>query len=133
MPYPCIKILDDKFELYLDFNLVTETDSCTRALALLLSIYHVFEIRFHHHIRCIRLLYGVLFEDVHYLNKGLRTLLNEWNYKIINRTSMARKTIVHNLVLNLTQPTTTNETLETSSCRPNQVSFSISFNLRQRF
>ncbi|CAM4810212.1 unnamed protein product [Rotaria magnacalcarata] len=121
VPYPCIKILDDKFELYLDFNLVTETNSCTHALALLLSIYHVFEIRFHHHIRCIRLLYGVLFEDVHYLNKGLRTLLNGWNYKIINRASMARKTIINNLVFSLTQPTTTNETISTSSYRSNQI------------
>ena len=125
--------MEDKFELYLDFNLVTETNSITRALALLLSIYHVFEIRFHHHIRCVRLLYGVFFEDVHYLNKTLRTLLNEWNYKIINRASTIRKTVINNMVSSLTQPTTTNAINSILSPVANQVKFSCNFYLRKKF
>lgn len=100
MPYPCIKILDDKFELYLDFHLVTETTSCTTAIALLLSLYHVFEIRFAHHNRCCRLLYGVLFEDSHFLNKSIRNLLNKWNYKIINQPSINRQAMITNLIQN---------------------------------
>ncbi|CAF1622806.1 unnamed protein product [Rotaria magnacalcarata] len=42
VPYPCIKILEGKFELYLDFHLVAETNSCSTAVALLLSLYHIF-------------------------------------------------------------------------------------------
>ncbi|CAF4412038.1 unnamed protein product [Rotaria socialis] len=43
VPYPCMKIHDDKFALYLDFCLITETTSCSIALALLISFYYVFE------------------------------------------------------------------------------------------
>ncbi|CAF2958839.1 unnamed protein product, partial [Rotaria sp. Silwood2] len=108
-PYPCMKILDDKFELYLDFHLVTETKSCSIALALLLSLYYVFEIQFGHHNRCCRLLYGVLFEDSHYLNKALKNLINSWKYKIVNRPLLRRQAAVTNLVDSLTQPSTMNE------------------------
>ncbi|CAF5102914.1 unnamed protein product [Rotaria magnacalcarata] len=77
VPYPCIKISDDKFELYVDFHLVTETSSSSTALALLISMYHVVEIKFAHHNRCCRLLYSVLFEDSRHLNKSLKCLLND--------------------------------------------------------
>ncbi|CAF4512882.1 unnamed protein product [Rotaria socialis] len=58
VPYPCMKIHDDKFALYLDFCLITETTSCSIALALLISFYYVFEVRFGPHNRSSRLLYG---------------------------------------------------------------------------
>lgn len=93
-----MKIYDDRFELYLDYCLVTETNSCTTALALLMSLYYVFEIRFGLHNRTSRLLYDILFEDSHYLNKALRTLLNTWDYKIINRPGIRRQEIVTNLI-----------------------------------
>ena len=125
IPYPCIKILHDKFELYLDFHLITETTSCSAALALLLSLYYVFEIRFVHHNRCCQLLYGILFEDAHYLNKPLKTLLNNWKYKIVNRPSMKRQEVVKNIDTNLTQPPIVNENGSSSSINSNQVSLSI--------
>ena len=90
VPYPCVKVLEDKFELYLDYCLITKTTSCAQAFILLMALYDVFEIRFAHHHRCCRLLYAVIFEDSHYLNKPLRTLLKNWNYTIINRLKMTR-------------------------------------------
>ena len=123
MPYPCIKILDDKFELYLDFHLITETNSCSTALALLVSIYHVFEIRFVHHSRCCKLLSGILFEDSHFLNKALKTMLNNWKYKIINQPVLKRQTLIMNMDKNSAQPSTVNKNISSSSNNINQVSF----------
>jgi hypothetical protein len=118
-----MKILDDKFELYIDFHLVTETTSCSTALVLLLSLYHVFEIRFAHHNRCCRLLHGILFEESHYLNKALKNLLNNWKYKIVNRPLMKRQAVVANLVKNHTQSSIVSEIVFASSDNSNQVRF----------
>ncbi len=125
VPYPIMKILDDKFQLYLDFHLVAETTSYTTALALLLSTYHVFEIRFAHHNRCVRLLYGIIFEDAHYLDKALKTLLNNWKYKIVSRPLVKRRAVVTNLVQNLTQSSVINENISSPSNIFNHVSFVI--------
>ena len=97
-----MKIFDNKFELYLDFRLVTEIDCCSKALALILSLYYVFEVQFGHHNRCSRMLYAVLLEDCHYLNKRVKNLLNSWQYKIINRPVLRQKAAVVNLVESLT-------------------------------
>ncbi|CAF1297573.1 unnamed protein product [Adineta steineri] len=120
-PGPCMKILDNKFELYLDFHLVTHTSSAFQALALLISLYYVFEIKFGHHNRCSRLLYGVLFEDTHYLNKALKNLLNSWKYKVVNRSFVRRQVVVTNLVESLTQPSTTNEHVSSPSDISNEI------------
>ncbi len=121
-----MKILDDKFELYLDFCLITETTSCSTALALLLSLYHVFEIRFGSHNRCCHLLYGILFEDSHYLNKPLKTRLNNWKYKIVNRPFMKRQAMIMNLIESSTQPSVVNNNNNSSSSNnSNQVSLLI--------
>ncbi|CAF4312263.1 unnamed protein product, partial [Rotaria sp. Silwood2] len=115
VPYPCIKIHDDRFELYLNFCLITETTSCFTALALLLSLYYVFEIRFGLHNRTCRLLYGILFEDSHYLNKALKNLLHNWQYKIVNRPLMKRQAMVTNLIENSTQPSIVNKNSSSSN------------------
>ena len=122
VPYPCIKIHEHKFELYLDFHRITETDSCSTALALLLSLYYVFEIKFANHNRCCRLLYSILFEDAHHLNKSLKTLLNDWNYKIINRSIRKAQTVIMNTAEFLTQPSTDNDNALSSSNNVTQVS-----------
>ncbi|CAF2951760.1 unnamed protein product [Rotaria sp. Silwood2] len=115
VPYPCMKIHDDRFEIYLDFCLITETTSCSTALALLLSLYYVFEIRFGLHNRTCRLLYGILFEDSHYLNKALKNLLNSWQYEIVNRPLMKRQAMVTNLIENFTQPSIVNKNSSSSN------------------
>ncbi|CAF4021138.1 unnamed protein product [Rotaria sp. Silwood2] len=115
VPYPCMKIHDDRFEIYLDFCLITETTSYSTALALLLSLYYVFEIRFGLHNRTCRLLYGILFEDSHYLNKALKNLLNSWQYEIVNRPLMKRQAMVTNLIENFTQPSIVNKNSSSSN------------------
>jgi hypothetical protein len=120
-----MKILDDKFELYLDYCLITETNSCSTALALLLSLYYVFEIRFGSHNRCCRLLSGILFEDSHHLNKKLKNLLNNWKYKIVNRPLMKQKAMITNLTKNFTQSSIVNKNNSSSSNNSNQVSLLI--------
>ena len=120
--YPCIKILEHKFELYLDFHLIIETDSCLTALALLLSLYYVFEIKFANHNRCCRLLYSILFEDAHHLNKPLKILLNDWNYKMINRSIRKAQTVIINTTECFTQLSTDDENALASSNNVTQVS-----------
>ncbi|CAF3847856.1 unnamed protein product, partial [Rotaria sp. Silwood1] len=115
VPYPCIKILEHKFEIYLDFHLVTETNSCSTALALLLSFYYIFEIQFAQHSRCCRFLYSILFEDARYLNKSTKNLLNSWKYKIINKPLIKRQAFVMNTAECFTQPSTDNENILSSS------------------
>ncbi|CAF1250005.1 unnamed protein product [Rotaria sp. Silwood1] len=44
VPTPCIKVSNEKFQLYLDWQVVAKTTSSTTALSLLLSIYNVFEL-----------------------------------------------------------------------------------------
>ncbi|CAF5187679.1 unnamed protein product [Rotaria magnacalcarata] len=46
VPTPCIKVSNEKFELYLDWQVVAETRNPTTALSLLLSLYNVFEVKF---------------------------------------------------------------------------------------
>lgn len=121
-PYSCIKILEDKFDLYLDFHLITETDSCSKALALLLSLHYVFEIRFANHNRCCRLLYSILFADAHHLTKSLKTLLNDCNYKIINQRIRKTQTVLTNMAEYLTQPSIDNDNALSSSINITQVS-----------
>ncbi|CAF1348898.1 unnamed protein product [Rotaria sordida] len=115
VPYPCIKILEHKFEIYLDFHFVTETNLCSTAIALLLSLYYVFEIQFANHNRCCKLLYSILFEDAHYLNKSLKNLLSTCNYKIINKPVIKRQALVMNITECFTQPSTDNENILSSS------------------
>ncbi|CAF1293238.1 unnamed protein product [Rotaria sordida] len=122
VPYPCIKILEHKFEIYLDFHFVTETNLCSTAIALLLSLYYVFEIQFANHNRCCKLLYSILFEDAHYLNKSLKNLLSTCNYKIINKPVIKRQALVMNTTECFTQPSTDNENILSSSNNFTQVS-----------
>jgi len=93
----------------------------------------VFEIRFVHHSRCCKLLSGILFEDSHYLNKALKTLLDNWKYKIINRPVMKRRALITSIVENTTQPPTVNEKNVSLSNNSNQVCFFIYYNNRKSF
>jgi hypothetical protein len=82
--------LNDKFQLFLDWQVVTETASATTALALLLSLYNVFEIKFTKNNQTSHLLYGVMFQNGHELRKNLRILLNSWNFTYEDRTKQSQ-------------------------------------------
>ncbi|CAF4251898.1 unnamed protein product [Rotaria magnacalcarata] len=86
-PNPYIKILNDKYELYLDYERIVQTTSASEALSLLISLYNVFEIKFQRHGRAAHLLYGVLFEDTNELSKSLRAILLSWDYIIKNKSN----------------------------------------------
>ncbi|CAF0915648.1 unnamed protein product [Didymodactylos carnosus] len=74
--------MEEKFELYVDWQLITETNDIYIALGLLLALYNTLEIQFGIHNRCVSLLFGIVFEDSSKLTKGLRTLIKSWNYTI---------------------------------------------------
>ncbi|CAF3796765.1 unnamed protein product [Rotaria sp. Silwood1] len=88
-PTPCIKMLDDKYELYLDYQLIVHTTSAQEAIAILLGLYNIFEIKFTRHSRGVPLLYGIIFQDQNELTKSLRKILLSWEFIIKN------KSIVH--------------------------------------
>ena len=101
-PTPCIKILNDKYELYLDYQLIVQTTSAQEALSLLLCLYNVFEIQFTRHSRGIHLLYGIMFQDQNELTKSLKKLLLSWDYIIKNRSIVRQHQTTTTTVNNVT-------------------------------
>ncbi|CAF4709600.1 unnamed protein product [Rotaria socialis] len=85
VPTPCIKVSNEKFELYLDWQVVAETRNPTTALSLLLSLYNVFEVKFAKNNHTSRLLNGVFFQNGEDLGKNLRILLNSWHFTFEDR------------------------------------------------
>ncbi|CAF4557677.1 unnamed protein product [Rotaria socialis] len=85
VPTPCIKVSNENFELYLDWQVVAETRNPTTALSLLLSLYNVFEVKFAKNNHTSRLLNGVFFQNGEDLGKNLRILLNSWHFTFEDR------------------------------------------------
>ncbi len=71
-------MLSDKYELYLDRQLIVQTTCAYQAMSILLGLYNIFEIKFQRHFRGVHLLYGVMFEDSNEISKSLRKLLLSW-------------------------------------------------------
>jgi hypothetical protein len=76
-PYPTIVISDDVLNIYVDYIRIVETTSPDDALALLLSMFCIFELAFEKNGRVLRFLYAVMFGDKRYLSNTTRTLINE--------------------------------------------------------
>lgn len=81
-PRPSIQITTDKFIIFLDYEIITETSSIDQAFAIIISLYVIFELQFGTHNRIIHLLYGILLQEPGALTKSLRLLLNQWNFII---------------------------------------------------
>ncbi|CAF4178925.1 unnamed protein product, partial [Adineta steineri] len=125
VPAPCIKVTNEKFELYLDWNLIIRTTSPTTALALLLSLYNVFAIKFAKNNHTSHLLYAVFFQNGDELGKNLGIILNSWHFtfedrikhsqiqatNVIDSVDMASTS---NLQVHPTLATTTTETIQSS-------------------
>ncbi len=110
--------MTDKYELYLDYQLIVQTASAEAALSILLALYNIFEIKFQRHYRGIHLLYGVIFEDNNELSKSFRKDLLSWGYTI------KTKSVVHQHKRTTTTTTTTtmnniNTTENAPSVEPN--------------
>ena len=96
-------MFNDKYEMYLDYQLIGQTTSAQEAISILLFLYNVFEIKFTSHSSGIHLLYGVVFQDQNELSKSLRKLLLSWDYAIKN------KSIIHQHQITMTTTTTMND------------------------
>jgi hypothetical protein len=81
-PRPTIQITTEKFIIFLDYEIVTETNSIDHALCVIISLYGIFELQFGAHNRIIHLLFGILLQQPSALTKPLRSTINEWNFKI---------------------------------------------------
>ncbi|CAM4933777.1 unnamed protein product [Rotaria socialis] len=81
-PRPTIQITTDKFIIFLDYEVITETSSIDQALCIIICLYVIFELQFGAHNRIIHLLYGILLQESGALTKPLRHLLHQWNFII---------------------------------------------------
>ena len=86
-------MFNDKYEMYLDYQLIGQTTSAQEAISILLCLYNIFEIKFTRHSRSIHLLYGVVFQDQNELSKSLRKLLLSWDYTIKNKSIVYQRQI----------------------------------------
>ena len=86
-------MFNDKYEMYLDYQLIGQTTSAQEAISILLCLYNIFEIKFTRHSRGIHLLYGVVFQDQNELSKSLRKLLLSWDYTIKNKSIVYQRQI----------------------------------------
>ncbi|CAF1255520.1 unnamed protein product [Didymodactylos carnosus] len=87
VPEPCIRISEDKFEIFVDWLMITETTDAATAVVLLVAMYSIFEIKFSKNNRTARLLYGLLLRDTNELGKGLRVLLHSWEFPLDDQYS----------------------------------------------
>ncbi|CAF4824702.1 unnamed protein product [Rotaria sp. Silwood2] len=79
---PTIQVTTDKYVIYLDYDVITETTSIDQALCIIISLYVIFELQFGTHNRIIHLLYGILLQEPSALTKQLRLILKDWNFTI---------------------------------------------------
>lgn len=76
-PYPSIIIADNSFHVYVDYHLVTETTSPGHVLALILSMFSIFELSFAKNTRVLRFLYAIIFGAQRYLSNVMRKIIQE--------------------------------------------------------
>ncbi|CAF1262294.1 unnamed protein product [Adineta ricciae] len=81
-PYPTLVCMDDLIYVYVDFLPIVSTNSPDDALALLVSMYTIFELSFDKKSRTIRLLYSVLHGDKQFLSNSVRLLIKEKSINI---------------------------------------------------
>ncbi|CAF1243966.1 unnamed protein product [Adineta steineri] len=81
-------MLDDKYELYLDYELIVRTTSAQEAVSILIGLYNIFEVKFTRHSRGVHLLYAIMFQDQNEFTKSLRNLLVSWDYIIKNKLAV---------------------------------------------
>ncbi|CAF1058741.1 unnamed protein product [Adineta steineri] len=81
-PYPTLVCVNDLIHVYVDFHLIVSTNSPDDALALLVSMYTIFELSFNKKSRTIRLIYSVLHGDKRFLPNSIRIFIKENNIDI---------------------------------------------------
>ena len=86
-PYPTMVFANDLIKIYVDFVPITTTTSPDDAVALLLSMYTLFELNFPKNGRTIRLLYSVLHSDKQYLTNTIRSFMRENEIHMVDESS----------------------------------------------
>lgn len=76
---------EDLINIYVDFLPITTTTSTDDALALLISMYTIFELNFPKNSRTVRLLYSLLHGDKRFLTNTIRLFLKEKQIDVIDR------------------------------------------------
>jgi len=79
---------EDLINIYVDFLPITATASSDDALALLISMYTIFELNFPKNNRVVRLLYSLLHRDKRFLTNTIRLFMKE---KKIEMTDQPRE------------------------------------------
>ncbi|CAF1194308.1 unnamed protein product, partial [Didymodactylos carnosus] len=79
-PYPCLIINEQSIDVYVNWLVISSTSSLDEAIALLISMYNISEIKFDPRSRTVRLLYITLLNERKYISNSIRSLLNELNY-----------------------------------------------------
>jgi hypothetical protein len=110
-------MLNDKYEVYLDYQLIVQATSALEAMSILLCLYNIFEIKFTRHSRGTHLLYGIMFQDQSELTKSMRNHLLSWGYVIKNKSLVHQHQSTTTTVNNITmiQSTISLETNENDS------------------
>ncbi|CAF1173632.1 unnamed protein product [Didymodactylos carnosus] len=80
IPYPCLIINEQSIDVYVNWLVISSTSSLDEAIALLISMYNISEIKFDPRSRTVRLLYITLLNERKYISNSIRSLLNELNY-----------------------------------------------------
>lgn len=73
---------EDLIHIYVDFLPITATTSSDDALALLISMYTIFELNFPKNSRTVRLLYSMFHEEKRFLTNTIRLFLKEKKIEI---------------------------------------------------
>lgn len=82
---------DDCFEVFVDFEKITSTKSPDDSLALLLSMFSIFELAFEKNGRVLRFLYAIIYGDKRYLSNATRQLVREKSIDIYAEQNQAKK------------------------------------------
>ncbi|CAF2929537.1 unnamed protein product [Rotaria sp. Silwood2] len=99
-PRPTIQVTTDKYVIYLDYDVITETTSIDQALCIIISLYVIFELQFGTHNRIIHLLYGILLQQPSALTKQLRLILKDWNFTIDKKERKQTNELVKSTSIN---------------------------------
>ncbi|CAF1538951.1 unnamed protein product [Adineta steineri] len=113
-PYPTLVCVNDLIHVYVDFHLIVSTNSPDDALALLVSMYTIFELSFNKKSRTIRLIYSVLHGDKRFLPNSIRIFIKENNIDIYSEQQQQSSLNSSNTMSKITT-TVINESQESQS------------------
>ncbi|CAF1416102.1 unnamed protein product, partial [Adineta steineri] len=99
---------------------IGETTSPTTALALLLSLYNVFSIKFAKNNHTSHLLYGVFFQNGDELGKNLRIILNSWHFTFEDRIKHSQIQAT-NVIDSVSMPSTSNLQVRSTSATTTEI------------